>query len=119
MKPRAAFYHNGNKKSHGSNTDETRIKNRSKLKTWRGVRPQPKLSHGSNAGETWIKNEKIQQKQPEKARRMAILLFLCYLLFVRPSFEIFVHFVLFVALILGRRNNEFSHKEHEEHKGKW
>jgi hypothetical protein len=32
------------------------------------------------------------------------------------SFGIFVLLVLFVAVIFGRRNNEFSHKEH---KGKW
>jgi hypothetical protein len=35
------------------------------------------------------------------------------------SFGIFVLFVLFVAVFFGRGNNEFSHKEHEEHKGKW
>ena len=35
------------------------------------------------------------------------------------SIGIFVLFVLFVAEFFARRNNEFSHKEHKEHKGKW
>jgi hypothetical protein len=43
--------------------------------THRGFRPQPKLSHGSNTDETRIKNEKIEQEQTEKTEENAESLF--------------------------------------------
>jgi hypothetical protein len=42
------------------------IEPQSSQRTWRGLRPQPKLSHGLNTDETGIKNEEFEQEQTEK-----------------------------------------------------
>jgi hypothetical protein len=41
----------------------------------RGRRPQPKLSHGSNTDETRIKDENVEQEQTEKTEGNAESLF--------------------------------------------
>jgi hypothetical protein len=45
------------------------------VRTWRGLRPQATQSHGSNTDETRMKDEEFEQEQTEKTEENADSLF--------------------------------------------